>query len=895
MEVKKIVEGMTAVEVAEVIDSNFKNQNKILEEDIATQNSVIGVSEYKDFSEAEAVNVGDVRKYEGFLYECVEATTGAFDASKWKKSSFKAETEKKLSELGSYVSNPEYARAYTDREGKILWAIKTDGSIYYGANVPQQIVNYIEEKISLLVTDVNTALITKVDKEAGNSLIDADYASSQSAIENSEYLEVETDQTDKVIEGTKKDGTKEINVPVSLRSAKIDSAESPEYISVETDNSGKVLSGTKQDGSHYSHNLHSETIDAKVDKEEGKELISSEIVETIGFKESVEYIYVETDVNGKVLGGRQADGKQFENIGHNIGGTELLPFDDNDERSEIVVDESNNIISYRDKKGIKHEEAGLDAKFVLSDANKKTLYEILKSLGYNFMDWSNATRLEIDIPKCAYINIICVSGWATTKTQNILAEVEFYDMRGNYFRKYIIFNAQGSSSLLLPKKNASLDLYVTKEDAINDENTFEVKFGNWLAFDSYHIKAYYSDQFKCCNPVCYKLYQQISDTKGIYNDRIWKRALLDFSELGPVPGEEGSVFNSNLIFDEALGHPDGFPCIAYLNGEFYGVYSWQIKKHRDNYKQDKAKATNIHLDIYQTDNSLWAEPSIKWSFQEAGNTKLPIEIRNPKNLYYKELHWVKGKNTLEYDGDYPYEIAGSTEVESWIENKQLPDGTWPSKPKDEAKLITNLRITAQVKDYILTLSDYVREMQAAAAIYEASEKTAEDLATLKAAFEERFDKESIIDYIITIDLGGVTDSVTNNVQWLTYDGVKWFASPYDMDRSFRQGGTGGPYNEHVAYGGSYPVNTLSPITLFCKYYEDELDARYKELADKGIASVDGIFSIFKKWINAVGSNNYILDADKWKEGEITDNMYRLHKFIEEEIFNMDSVYSYTRN
>lgn len=105
MEVKKIVEGMTAVEVAEVIDSNFKNQNKILEEDIATQNSVIGVSEYKDFSEAEAVSVGDVRKYNGFLYECVEATTGAFDASKWKKSSFKAETEKKLSELGSEVNN----------------------------------------------------------------------------------------------------------------------------------------------------------------------------------------------------------------------------------------------------------------------------------------------------------------------------------------------------------------------------------------------------------------------------------------------------------------------------------------------------------------------------------------------------------------------------------------------------------------------------------------------------------------------------------------------------------------------------------------------------------------------------------------------------------------------
>ena len=62
MEVKKIVEGMTAPQVAQVIDDNFKAQNKILEEDIAKQNSVIGVSEYKDFSEAEAVSVGDVRK-----------------------------------------------------------------------------------------------------------------------------------------------------------------------------------------------------------------------------------------------------------------------------------------------------------------------------------------------------------------------------------------------------------------------------------------------------------------------------------------------------------------------------------------------------------------------------------------------------------------------------------------------------------------------------------------------------------------------------------------------------------------------------------------------------------------------------------------------------------------
>ena len=111
MEVKKITEGMTAPQVAQVIDDNFKAQNKILEDDIKKQNNAIGVSEYQAFSEAESVAVGAVRLYNGVLYECIETTTGAFDASKWKKSSFKAETEKKLSELGSEINTKAKIKA----------------------------------------------------------------------------------------------------------------------------------------------------------------------------------------------------------------------------------------------------------------------------------------------------------------------------------------------------------------------------------------------------------------------------------------------------------------------------------------------------------------------------------------------------------------------------------------------------------------------------------------------------------------------------------------------------------------------------------------------------------------------------------------------------------------
>ena len=52
-----------------------------------------------------------------------------------------------------YVENPEFVYVKTDSEGKILWAIKIDGGIYYGAGVPQQIIDYIEEKLSELPLD----------------------------------------------------------------------------------------------------------------------------------------------------------------------------------------------------------------------------------------------------------------------------------------------------------------------------------------------------------------------------------------------------------------------------------------------------------------------------------------------------------------------------------------------------------------------------------------------------------------------------------------------------------------------------------------------------------------------------------------------------------------------
>lgn len=104
------------------------------------------------------------------------------------------------------IENPEYIEVKTDKDGKVLEARKTDGTKveYCSLNVRGKLINKdLQEQLSL-----------KVNTEAGKSLIDADYASSQEAMENLEWLEVTTDKDGKVIEGINVNGEKALNIPL---------------------------------------------------------------------------------------------------------------------------------------------------------------------------------------------------------------------------------------------------------------------------------------------------------------------------------------------------------------------------------------------------------------------------------------------------------------------------------------------------------------------------------------------------------------------------------------------------------------------------------------------------------------------------------------------------------
>lgn len=62
--------------------------------------------------------------------------------------------------------------------------------------------------VETLISDVTEGLSTKVDKEDGKSLVDSEFAGGISYVENPEYVDVKKDAEDKVLEGTRIDGTK---------------------------------------------------------------------------------------------------------------------------------------------------------------------------------------------------------------------------------------------------------------------------------------------------------------------------------------------------------------------------------------------------------------------------------------------------------------------------------------------------------------------------------------------------------------------------------------------------------------------------------------------------------------------------------------------------------------
>lgn len=819
-------------------------------EQYAVAKQVAGASDVADLSYTKTNNDVTPTKYTDWM--CTDNTTTPVTWKKIATYRFPGIDDKPTPEsnklvksggvadmYGSYTENPEYVYVKTDNEGKILYGVKIDGEFFFGAGCPQQIKKYIEERLSdisfdeyenivafltdyldsdttlkTIIDEINEQIETKVDQEEGKSLIDSEYASTVRSIENPEYLLLFVDNEDKIVFGLRADGKTYVADADFLNNIK---------------NNQEAINNI---------NLALASINSSI------ELLDINALSSIVEVENPEFIEVKADAEGKIIAFRTPDGVKHETVGIDV-----------------------------DTATINH--------LKLTGEGMTEFQRALKESGFmpgGVGDWSDSKSIELPIPRCAIANITNDTNdavWPIAKGVDLQYYLEFWDMQGNYFKKEIIFNAQGNSSMMFVKKNGAADF--CNNNGWDDDDTFSIKFGDWVAQDSFHFKAYYTDYIKGSCPVAYQISEDVYKTRGVYADVPWKKALIDFSKIGattPAELSQDGVKDTSLQIDNgARCMPDGFPCIFYLNGEFYGIYSWQLKKHRDNYHFNKALPEHIQLDGTLYIANLWGG-SINWT---------QFEIRNPKNLVYATAHG----GSYKYDADVSEdEIAGNSDgslvYDDWVAGSYLVDKIVKhgshyyinTVPDNTAEPVYNKKNngddapdfknktgcgwinctnTIKVKNYIINLSKRVGEINIL---------NATDSVAAKELFDTYFDADNLIDYQLIGMAVNDPDGFGKNWQWITYDGIKWYVCQYDKDMSFGNHWTG-MFTRPVPPGGWASSEVYTPLGIALRYYRDEHIARWKELVQLGIFTADFFERKINEWVARIGQNNFKKEWEKW--------------------------------
>lgn len=151
----------------------------------------------------------------------------------------------------------------------------------------------------------------------------------------------------------------------------------------------------------------------------------------------------------------------------------------------------------------------------------------------------------VDKPK------IFITGSIPTTKDNVLAEL-WYESKPMTFHAYIKIKCQGTSSMKWDKKNFTVTLYQDEARTI----PLNVLFPGWkYAVNKYVLKANYIDH---------------THLRNIVNARLWSEVVASRPDYDALPAELRNSPNNGAV--------DGFPIFVYTNGNYQGIYTWNIGK-----------------------------------------------------------------------------------------------------------------------------------------------------------------------------------------------------------------------------------------------------------------------------------------------------------------------------
>ena len=785
------------------------------------------------------------------------------------------------------IESPEFLYCIVDANDHLLLTINLDGEVDWGKGIPAPIRAKLQEIITKCQqdkTDLTEAIATakeeltsslqtyqqttdasiatlqegKVDKEEGKSLIEDEVKECFRVIENEEFIMAVVDSEDRVLFGIYRDSGK----PYFPLNEMYHVEQNEEFFAVWLDAANHVLLGIRREDGEIIGEIHAVNALKQVVSQLQADLASlqekvgtidinlKELLDVFSLQENEEYLAVEQDTEGKILSSTNPDGSHYiHNAKSETIPTEFYHIEDPEGRTEITTDADGKLLGYREEDGTRYEHKQKVENMSVnhfSNLSETACQDIVNSLSAygltleNKLDFSDNTGIFIPIPRgVAVVNIIADS-LATSKTQNKDAILEFWGS-GIYFRKNIILNAQGQTSMAFAKKNQSFDF----------KDGTSIKFGDWVTQDSFHLKANADDVFCGLNNIVYKYADYVVSKTDTRANRVLRSASTSYQNAS-------GKFNADFD-DNAKCMPDGFPISLHLNGEFYGMYSWNMKKHRANYSMDKKDYTSIMIDPDRLTSETFWNGTIDWS---------KFELKNPKTLICMD--------GSKYDGDNPKELIDST-----------------SEKYDESN--KDMKNTAITKSLLVSLSN---AMPAVNALSTEEEK--------KAKFKELFDYDNLVVYFLVSNAIGNYDGLWGrNTVFTIYNSGKCGFNFYDCNAVFGREANGW-YNIKPD-GIEKAVGT--PFEMLDVLFHTEIAAEYAKLRTDNLISTDTICSFVKDWLSTIGVYSISKNLDKWKDipsyrdGSKTytsyptthgfyDSFQRCEKWVKERISFMDNYFNY---
>ena len=204
----------------------------------------------------------------------------------------------------------------------------------------------------------------------------------------------------------------------------------------------------------------------------------------------------------------------------------------------------------------------------------ETLKSILPVFEDNIIEKIKNASPKIIEPANDDIPTIFISGSIPDSKSYVAGELE-YVSKTTKFHAYTYIKLQGNSTLRLPKKNYTVNLY-------SDENRnvrLNKEFKNWGFHNNFVLKADYND---------------ILHARNVVGAKLWSKVVQSRSDYDTLPEELKNSPNHGAI--------DGFPVKVYVNGTYNGLYTWAIPKCDWMVGMNSANANHVLLSAEFNDN-----------------------------------------------------------------------------------------------------------------------------------------------------------------------------------------------------------------------------------------------------------------------------------------------------